>query len=108
MLRISILRTMDVQPTVLTYIAMLSRRSFGVYNKARYFQSSRAMVKAASTVIEYLATETVKGYTDNNSEFNGLVNMNATELQEWLKTEASTSSGWHNKDDESETVGHAR
>jgi hypothetical protein len=42
-------------------------------------------------------------------EFNELVNMTPTELEEWLQTEDSTSSGWR-KDDGSggESVGHER
>ncbi|TGZ84620.1 hypothetical protein EX30DRAFT_337121 [Ascodesmis nigricans] len=58
----------------------------------RNFGSSSTTMKDTSTVI---------------SEFNELVNMNVPELQDWLKTEASTSSGWHHNAGDSETVGHA-
>ncbi|PWN90567.1 hypothetical protein FA10DRAFT_267020 [Acaromyces ingoldii] len=36
-------------------------------------------------------------------EFNELVNMSASELEKWLKTDSSESSGWGDGD---ETVGH--
>ena len=39
-------------------------------------------------------------------EFNELVNMTASELKEWLKSESSTSSGWSKDDGSGETVGH--
>lgn len=41
------------------------------------------------------------------SEFNELVNMSADELAEWLKGDASVSSGW-TKNGTGETVGHQR
>ncbi|MCJ1352828.1 MAG: hypothetical protein MMC33_002812 [Icmadophila ericetorum] len=49
------------------------------------------MVKENRTVIE---------------EFNELVNMSSDELEEWLKEESSTSSGWSKDDGSSETIGH--
>jgi len=58
----------------------------------RTFSASRVnMVKPESEVI---------------SEFNELVNMSADELEEWLKSDDSTSSGWKNDSSEGETVGH--
>ncbi|KAK3684995.1 hypothetical protein B0T22DRAFT_206441 [Podospora appendiculata] len=39
-------------------------------------------------------------------EFNELVNMTAEELEDWLQTEASTSSGWSKSDGSGESVGH--
>ncbi|KAI9811323.1 MAG: hypothetical protein M1827_005482 [Pycnora praestabilis] len=39
-------------------------------------------------------------------EFNELVNMTAGELEEWLKGNESTSSGWSKDDGSGETVGH--
>ncbi|KAK3327606.1 hypothetical protein B0T19DRAFT_484684 [Cercophora scortea] len=39
-------------------------------------------------------------------EFNELVNMTAEELEDWLKTEASTDSGWSKNDGSGESVGH--
>ncbi|KAI9758416.1 MAG: hypothetical protein M1815_002164 [Lichina confinis] len=39
-------------------------------------------------------------------EFNELVNMTADELEEWLKKESSTDSGWSKDDGSGETVGH--
>ncbi|KUJ24654.1 uncharacterized protein LY89DRAFT_745616 [Mollisia scopiformis] len=39
-------------------------------------------------------------------EFNELVNMSASELEQWLKSEDSTSSGWSKDDGSGETVGH--
>ncbi|KAI9776481.1 MAG: hypothetical protein M1835_005505 [Candelina submexicana] len=39
-------------------------------------------------------------------EFNELVNMTAEELTEWLKGDASTSSGWTKDDGSGESVGH--
>ncbi|KAK0739590.1 hypothetical protein B0T21DRAFT_346888 [Apiosordaria backusii] len=51
------------------------------------------MVKDTSTVIQ---------------EFNQLVNMTAPELEDWLKTSASTSSGWKKaKDDDGESGGES-
>ncbi|KAL6232379.1 hypothetical protein BDW75DRAFT_21953 [Aspergillus navahoensis] len=49
------------------------------------------MVKDRSTVID---------------EFNGLVNMTADELRNWLKEEQSQSSGWKNESGSGETIGH--
>jgi hypothetical protein len=51
------------------------------------------MVKDNETVIE---------------EFNGLVNMTAKELEDWLKTDESTGSGWSKDDGSGETIGHDR
>lgn len=47
----------------------------------------------------------VKADKDVIKEFNELVNMTADELDKWLKSEDSTSSGWTNGE-EGETVGH--
>lgn len=49
------------------------------------------MVKDDETVIE---------------EFNELVNMSAKELEDWLKTENSSGSGWAKDDGSGETIGH--
>ncbi|KAI9806938.1 MAG: hypothetical protein M1833_002596 [Piccolia ochrophora] len=49
------------------------------------------MVKDRETVIE---------------EFNELVNMSAGELEEWLKGDDSTQSGWSKDDGSGETIGH--
>lgn len=47
----------------------------------------------------------VKSDADVIREFNELVNMTASELEKWLKSDDSTSSGWTNGDS-GETVGH--
>lgn len=47
----------------------------------------------------------VKSDSDVIREFNELVNMSASELEKWLKSSDSTSSGWTNGDS-GETVGH--
>ncbi|GAC92817.1 hypothetical protein PHSY_000373 [Pseudozyma hubeiensis SY62] len=47
----------------------------------------------------------VKNDADVIKEFNELVNMTASELEKWLKSDDSTSSGWTNGDS-GETVGH--
>ncbi|KAL8716990.1 MAG: hypothetical protein Q9225_005726 [Loekoesia sp. 1 TL-2023] len=39
-------------------------------------------------------------------EFNELVNMSSSELEDWLKEEQSESSGWSKDDGSGETVGH--
>ncbi|KAK3947949.1 hypothetical protein QBC32DRAFT_352746 [Pseudoneurospora amorphoporcata] len=39
-------------------------------------------------------------------EFTELVNMDPDELEDWLETEASTSSGWTKDDRSGESVGH--
>ncbi|KAL4923136.1 DUF3140 domain-containing protein [Aspergillus undulatus] len=49
------------------------------------------MVKDSNTVID---------------EFNGLVNMGANELRDWLKEEQSESSGWKSESGSGETIGH--
>ncbi|KAB5575731.1 hypothetical protein GE09DRAFT_1215485 [Coniochaeta sp. 2T2.1] len=49
------------------------------------------MVKDEQTVIE---------------EFNQYVNMTKSELEEWLQTEASTTTGWSKNDGSGESVGH--
>ena len=47
----------------------------------------------------------VKSDEDVVREFNELVNMSASELEKWLKSSDSTSSGWKNEGS-SESVGH--
>ncbi|KAM3419921.1 hypothetical protein BST61_g3241 [Cercospora zeina] len=49
------------------------------------------MVKDNDTVIE---------------EFNDIVNMSASELQDWLGSEESTGAGWDKDDGSGETIGH--
>ncbi|MCJ1437080.1 hypothetical protein MMC27_006465 [Xylographa pallens] len=49
------------------------------------------MVKDDQTVIE---------------EFNGLVNMDSGELEDWLKEEDSAGAGWKKADETGETIGH--
>ncbi|KAK0651693.1 hypothetical protein B0T16DRAFT_404464 [Cercophora newfieldiana] len=39
-------------------------------------------------------------------EFNELVNMTADDLEDWLKTEASSGSGWQKDDGSGESIGH--
>ncbi|KAL9598916.1 MAG: hypothetical protein Q9219_004181 [cf. Caloplaca sp. 3 TL-2023] len=39
-------------------------------------------------------------------EFNEIVNMSSSELEEWLKEEQSENSGWAKGDGSDETVGH--
>ena len=41
-------------------------------------------------------------------EFGILVNMSSEELEDWLKSEGSTSSGWNKDDGSGETIGHDR
>lgn len=41
-------------------------------------------------------------------EFNELVNMSSSELEDWLKEEQSEGSGWAKDDGSGETVGHER
>ncbi|SPO23929.1 uncharacterized protein UTRI_03537_B [Ustilago trichophora] len=48
----------------------------------------------------------VKSDADVIKEFNELVNMTASELEKWLKSDDSTSSGWTNGNSGGETVGH--
>ncbi|SPO49043.1 uncharacterized protein PSANT_06734 [Moesziomyces antarcticus] len=48
----------------------------------------------------------VKPDADVIKEFNELVNMTAPELEKWLKSDDSTSSGWTNGNSDGETVGH--
>ncbi|GAC71534.1 hypothetical protein PANT_3c00073 [Moesziomyces antarcticus T-34] len=48
----------------------------------------------------------VKSDADVIKEFNELVNMTAPELEKWLKSDDSTSSGWTNGNSDGETVGH--
>lgn len=39
-------------------------------------------------------------------EFNELVNMSASELEQWLKSDDSNSAGWPKEDENGESVGH--
>lgn len=39
-------------------------------------------------------------------EFNELVNMTATDLEKWLKSDDSNSAGWPKETEDGETVGH--
>ena len=41
-------------------------------------------------------------------EFNAVVNMTVSELEEWLKQEQSETSGWDKGDGSGETIGHGR
>ncbi|KAL4816705.1 hypothetical protein BDW67DRAFT_161394 [Aspergillus spinulosporus] len=67
-------------------------RLFPALSPRRYFQvTPRTMVKDSSTVID---------------KFNGLVNMTADELRDWLKEEHSQTSGWKNESGSGETIGH--
>lgn len=71
----------------------------------KYFSK---MVKDAETVIQYAHNNYPPQHILIQStcrEFNELVNMSASELEDWLEGEASQSSGW-SKDDGSETIGH--
>jgi hypothetical protein len=40
------------------------------------------------------------------SEFNDLVNMTASELEKWLKSDDSNSAGWPKDNGDGESVGH--
>lgn len=40
------------------------------------------------------------------TEFNEIVNMTASDLEEWLKSDDSRSAGWPKEDENGETVGH--
>ncbi|CAM1508982.1 Fc.00g027210.m01.CDS01 [Cosmosporella sp. VM-42] len=48
----------------------------------------------------------MKDQSDVITEFNELVNMTATELEKWLKSDDSNSAGWPKEDEKGETVGH--
>ncbi|KAL2794821.1 hypothetical protein BJX66DRAFT_337432 [Aspergillus keveii] len=48
----------------------------------------------------------VKDSTTVINEFNGLINMTANELRDWLREEQSQSSGWKNESGAGETIGH--
>lgn len=79
-----------------------------LHHQFRRYTSSK-MVKDNETVIEYAVTEHVPPvYWLSTREFNELVNMTASELEKWLKSEDSTSSGWSKEDGSGETIGHER
>ncbi|KAJ4215495.1 hypothetical protein NW759_009915 [Fusarium solani] len=48
----------------------------------------------------------MKGKDQVIQEFNDLVNMSASELERWLKSDDSNSAGWPKEDENGETVGH--
>ncbi|KAL6363964.1 hypothetical protein LRP88_03395 [Fusarium phalaenopsidis] len=48
----------------------------------------------------------MKGKDEVIQEFNELVNMSASELEKWLKSDDSNSAGWPKEDENGETVGH--
>lgn len=48
----------------------------------------------------------MKGNDEVIKEFNELVNMTATDLEKWLKSDDSNSAGWPKEDENGETVGH--
>jgi hypothetical protein len=64
-------------------------------------QRNRNSVRSPSSLPSQHQTNT------HYREFNELVNMTASDLETWLKSEDSTSAGW-SKDDGSETIGHER
>lgn len=67
------------------------------------------MVKDNDTVIEYSTPRfSLQVALICPREFNDLVNMSASELEDWLKEEQSESSGWAKSDGSDETVGHER
>lgn len=51
-------------------------------------------------------TAKMKGKDQVIQEFNELVNMSASELERWLKSDDSNSAGWPKEDENGETVGH--
>jgi Protein of unknown function (DUF3140) len=66
-------------------------------------------VKDEQMLISYATLCFLKDYrllTMASSEFNELVNMSASELEEWLKEEQFTSSGWAKDDGSGETIGY--
>ncbi|KAJ4328336.1 hypothetical protein N0V84_001207 [Fusarium piperis] len=48
----------------------------------------------------------MKGKDQVIQEFNEIVNMTASELEKWLKSDDSNSAGWPKEDENGETVGH--
>ncbi|KAM0232532.1 hypothetical protein ACHAPO_007688 [Fusarium lateritium] len=48
----------------------------------------------------------MKGNDEVIQEFNEVVNMTASELEKWLKSDDSNSAGWPKEDENGETVGH--
>ncbi|KAF5023398.1 hypothetical protein F66182_4555 [Fusarium sp. NRRL 66182] len=48
----------------------------------------------------------MKGNDQVIQEFNEVVNMTASELEKWLKSDDSNSAGWPKEDENGETVGH--
>ncbi|KAK5087521.1 hypothetical protein LTR70_007044 [Exophiala xenobiotica] len=48
----------------------------------------------------------VKSKEDVIKDFNNTVNMNADELEEWLKGSASQETGWSKSDGSGESIGH--
>ena len=74
------------------------------------------MVKSEETVIQYVyltkcpinSPKVTNSFLLSAREFNELVNMSASELEEWLQSEDSQSSGWSKDDSSGETIGHER
>lgn len=65
------------------------------------------MVKDDETVIKYAHIQIpFLRLLTSNREFNELVNMTSSELETWLKTEESSSSGWQKANEDGETIGH--
>ena len=52
-----------------------------------------------------ITTDEADGVEACSQEFNELVNMSADELEAWLKTGDSSSSGWQGGSEDGETVG---
>ncbi|KAL4727747.1 hypothetical protein ACLX1H_004435 [Fusarium chlamydosporum] len=48
----------------------------------------------------------MKGNDEVIQEFNEIVNMTASDLEKWLKSDDSNSAGWPKEDENGETVGH--
>lgn len=76
-------------------------------------QRSSKMVKDTETVIEYTTTFHPSPHmtiilTTPPREFNELVNMTASDLETWLKSDDSTGAGWSKDDGSGETIGHER
>jgi hypothetical protein len=55
---------------------------------------------------EFASTTTLQKTNQDTREFNDLVNMSASELQDWLGSEESVGAGWSKDDGSGETIGH--
>lgn len=72
---------------------------------ARLLNCNFHAIKSNHNIVEPKAVKMVKDDQDVIAEFNEYVNMTASELEKWLKSEESSEAGWRKDDGDGKSVG---